>query len=68
MDQLPDLVRQRRRHQPRPRNWLAAKFKRGDLCRDCGRPWPCDQYVTARNSVLVYALRRLELARPGSLG
>ncbi|MEV8511926.1 hypothetical protein [Dactylosporangium sp. NPDC051484] len=66
--ELPDLVRQRRRHQPRPRSWLAAKLKRAEQCRDCGRPWPCDQYVTARNSVLVYALRRLEVARPGSLG
>jgi len=65
---LKDLVRQRRRHQPRPRSWLAAKFKRGEQCRDCHQAWPCDQYVSARNSVLGYALRRLELARPGSLG
>ncbi|GAA1514423.1 hypothetical protein ACFPIJ_63310 [Dactylosporangium cerinum] len=65
---LKELVRQRRRHQPRPKSWLAAKLHRAEQCRDCHQPWPCDQYVAARNSVLVYALRRLELARPGSLG
>ena len=42
---LKELVRQRRRHQPRPKSWLAAKLHRAEQCRDCDQPWPCDQYV-----------------------
>lgn len=60
---LIERIQQRRRHQPRPRSWLAAKLDRVEHCRECDLPWPCPTYVEARNSVLGYAQRQLDITQ-----